>query len=398
MNIDFLKQTNRIDMRGYENKNFYIPIELRYTAIEEGIIVPGVYYGDSMTAGVMDSEGNLDAKSTYNELQFKGRKLPKLKAIYKPKKAVFLGTFFNIWGHAITEGLNKVWFTATSEFRNLQNSGADFVYVTVDNKKLPEYTRRILLLAGFDISSAIHITEPVQYDEVIVPDNSFIQKEDGRYYTSEYLETIKKIKDTITSNNGSKKTAEKLYFTRTHLKCRKDMGEGEIETLFKSEGYEIVAPEENEVEHNIYMLMNCEAFAATEGSVSQNSIFCNPDTKVTIIRKGNFYNTYQLALCDAAKVNAIYVDAHHSSMISKERPWDGPFYVCITKEMEKYFGKKIKHRAFWIKPDYWEYIISAESKKAGTAIKKFIKQSLHMDYKDKVILRSDSILKEVVSL
>ena len=67
-----------------------------------------------------------------------------------------------------------------------------------------------------------------------------------------------------------------------------------MENVFRKKGFKVFSPEELTVKQQIALLMNCDEFASTEGSCAHNSIFCKPGTKVLILRKADYANSYQI--------------------------------------------------------------------------------------------------------
>ena len=252
---------------------------------------------------------------------------------------IYMGYYNSCWGHAITDNIKKLWFLSTSECNELLRSGAKLVYITIDNAPMPEYVHRLFHLAGVNLNDFELITELTCFDRIIVPDNSFIADNGERYFTNEYKNTIKGIIHQVSTTSHSP-LPNKIYFTRTGIKNWRDTGEENIEKVFRKKGYAIISPEKHTVDEQILMLQHCTHFAATEGSISHNAVFCRPGTEVTIIRKCDNVNNYQMALNAAANVNVTYIDAHRSTLTPENAPWVGPFYLYVNKNLKRWAGTK----------------------------------------------------------
>lgn len=111
------------------------------------------------------------------------------------------------------------------------------------------------------------------------------------------------------------------------------------------------------------MYGHCKYFAATEGSISHNAIFCRPQTNVTIIRRSNLINRHQIAVNEIADLDVTYVDAHKSICLNEASPYSGPFYICLNKNIEQYAGKQFFRLPFWIDPLFYIYISIGNLKK-----------------------------------
>lgn len=186
------------------------------------------------------------------------------------------------------------------------------------------------------------------FDNVIVPDNSYLEVGLDRFATDEYIQTIKLIKDTVNEKineypdllqpieNILVTNPLKVYLTRTHLKGFRDIGELQVERLICKESVHSIAPEEYSVLQQLYILMNCNELITTEGSIAHNAVFCSPKTSVVILRKANYVNQHQLVVNEVADVNVTYIDANYSCFVGKGHEAEGPYYLCVTDELRDY--------------------------------------------------------------
>lgn len=270
------------------------------------------------------------------------------------KRVIFLGFLLTGFGHSYTDDLRKFWFLKTDEYKSLIRDGYEPVYTTTLNEPLPNAVLDVFSLAGIDISNAKHITQLTRFDEVIIPDNCYRAPSYGRVYCQEYIDLIDCIKSAVPC---SKKSIPKVYFTRSaySFKTHKDLGEKEIEKVFRKRGYTIVIPENHSVIEQIQMVRDCDHFAATEGSVSHLSLFCKPHTDVVIINKANYLNFHQVMVNEFADLNVTYIEAHHSSMANEKCPWWGPFYLCVNRYLERFVKRPILHIPYWARFSYWAY-------------------------------------------
>lgn len=276
------------------------------------------------------------------------------RAAHEHKKVIFLGFLLTGFGHSYTDDLRKLWFLDTEECKLMMANGWELVFTTSWNQALPAYVMEIMELAGYDISGARLVDELVGFDEVCIPDNSFVAAPHGRMYCPEYEKAIGRIIKNIPETQDKYK---KVYFSRSRFTkgTKKEYGEKKIERVFSKLGYSILFPEDYTIVKQIQMMRNCDSFAATEGSVAHLSLFCLPGTNVTIVNKANYLNFHQVMINEFSNLSVTYVEAHHSIKAKEESPWHGPFYLCINVFLERYYGKPILHLPYWIFPSYWEY-------------------------------------------
>ncbi len=339
----------------------YVPRELSVRKYKNAVIYP---FCGERRGEVVSSEGialSTDFPHTVSISDY-----PKEGVILKRKKAVVIGVFSVLgWGHCFTDHFNKLWYFTTDEFKKLQqNNNVDIVVVTITGK-IPGYMYTLFEYAGFDLHQAKIVTEPTEYEEVLIPDNCYYQIDDGwyRYYTDEYVSLLENMKARARSeatSHGNFIAPERIYITRTQgafSSAYRDVGEEVIEKEFRKLGYTIIAPEKHSVAEQIWMMMNVKDIVAADGSGCHATTFCNPGTKLTILMKADFLVMHQVTANQIAKANVTYVSVHHSIFVSKTAPWHGPFFLCITKNLERYVGHKIPHIPYFLRISFMMYCI-----------------------------------------
>lgn len=314
------------------------------TTLENACIIPSeVCDGELYSGGIVSYDGEFQQSSAWHEGCRKNSKHT-VNPPFRDETVVYLGCLYHIWGHAITDNLKKIWYL------RLHKQEHKCVYVTLNNAPLPQYIYELFALAGVNLSEAEHITETTKFKKIINPDNSIVNIDEERYYTDEYAQTIECIKSRIPET-----AVGKIYFTRTHLRNNRDIGEEHIEKLFRRKGYKIIAPEEYSIEEQLSMLKGCTAFAATEGSISHSSLFCKPETETTLLRKVDYINPYSCFINQMCLLNVTYIDVHHSTLSPRQYPWRGPFYLYITCGLSEYMGYYGIHIPYFMSVSWYEY-------------------------------------------
>ena len=262
---------------------------------------------------------------------------------------IYVGFIANCYGHFFTDGLRKLWFLKTEVAKNLILKGVELVYTSTS--PLPEVAFEIFSKAVGDDVRPKYVERLTRYDMVFVPDNCFEQGAICKMYHYEWAQMIERIKDVT-----PRKIVNKIYLTRTGWAGHRiEVGEKGLERVFKRMGYTIVFPEKLSFAEQIMMMQSASSVVATESSASHLVLFCRPQTEVIILCKSNYRNGYQELINEYADLNVTYIEAHHSSKASKKEPWEGPFYLCVTRYLEKYIGHPIVHFPYWLKISYWEY-------------------------------------------
>lgn len=240
---------------------------------------------------------------------------------------VYFGCFWNCWGHFFTDGLAKAWYLLTDEYKQKYKGKVKVAISFINNtyQSCPKPLLSLYQLLGVDESDIIVITQPTKFRSVIVPDNSLFFHNGTRHFTKEYIATIDAITDAVPANLDKK--YEKIYLSRTHFtKGNADFGERSLESVFKRLGYTIIHPQEYSVLEQIAIFKAAKSFVSTTGSLGHNSVFCNRNTEVILLRKCWATFDYQLVINEAKDLNVTYVDTHLTCFVN-DQPNNGPFYL-----------------------------------------------------------------------
>lgn len=340
-----------------EQKSHFYEFPLGCIHIENGTVLPGKDWTENglLYGGICDLKLNFIDQSGFREKGSLPYSYEEDKVCYKDEEVVFIGFFQNCYGHGITDHIKKLWFLRTAEYENLlsENNNLKIIYIVEKNAPLPSWQKEIFSLAGFDCSNWEQITEITRYKIIHIPFNSLVNDEEYRMFTPQFRSTIDLIKSKVAKR--VERPIKKVYFTRTGIDNKwRECGEERVERVFRKKGFTIIHPERLSVAEQISLLMECDEFASTEGSCAHNSIFCKPQTKVIILRKADYANSYQIMINEFASLDVVYIDAHHSSKADVMQPWHGPFYMYVSPYLRKYF-KLSKGLPFWSDPLYWIY-------------------------------------------
>jgi len=359
VNYSFVSPSGIEEVRTETSVLHKVERELQYSVIEHATIVPADRF---LYSGVLDSQGNTVVSGAFNEL-FQVRKIAESESVIcSDKVVVFIGILHNVWGHCLTDSLKKVWFLQTVTCKKLIENGVKVVYLLPDNEDIKPYALHFYQLAGLDLTSFEAVKSSTRFEKVIVPDNSLVcersQFNQWRLsYTQEFEDILSAIKKKlITCRTSHLAEYDKIYLTRTGVAANdREYGEKDIEKIFRSKGFKVISPEKYSFEEQFSLLSNCKEMAATEGSISHNALFCRPGTKLYLIRKSNYVNGYQTIINEIADLDVTYIDAHCSLPEVQYAAMYGPFYMCVTPELERFVGHRITHLPRWLHPSWWWY-------------------------------------------
>lgn len=321
------------------DKNYFVYKNLGFRIIERGTIVPFVNVDDNGRrvwefGGVVDKNGKF-IKSSVGKFGAETVYTPQSDVSYVPATVIYAGLFYPIWGHFITEGLRYFW-TFGNNFCREHFKNYALAYIPYELKYCIEEQknfRRLLEISGVDIDRLQPIDRPTQFENIILPDESFFLDNNGglRKFTDAYRETIDRVRNFALKNRTP--SAKKIFYFYGRLQ----FGEERLAEYFRGKGYEIISPESLTFDEQLNLLINAESFASTLGSSAHNSIFLRDDTEVILIpRAANRFTAYQPPIDQVHPLNVSYVD----SSLSTFEINNGPYCYIISRQLKNFFGEK----------------------------------------------------------
>lgn len=260
--------------------------------------------------------------------------------IYIEETVVYLGVLMYVWGHCLTDNMQRIWFLKSGIYER-KFSNCKLVYVPDHDGELPNNFKKLLEVIDIDTNKLIPIRENTKFKKLIIPEQCFFyaknETTEGRFFTEEYKSLIEMIKKYYIGRKTST-GIEKVYFSYSQYRKNKCFGEDRLEKFFEKQGYTIIAPEEKALEEQMNLLLNCKSFASTIGSCSHNIIFLNNNTEVILIPRAHYLTFYQVALNELNDLNITYIDCCLSVLVNKV-PCAGPYLFCVSDNLQRYFGR-----------------------------------------------------------
>lgn len=280
--------------------------------------------------GVLDSEGNYI--STFVEHVFGGKygyTTPK-KSVYE--EVIYIPVAPKQWGHFIIDVLCRFWWFDNEEYKKYK-----IAYISKDWSSdgiSGNYLEILQLLLGKDVKDRLlFITEPTAFEKILIPEPSFTF---GDNYHQEY----KSIIDSIIQNANlpSVNNLRKIYLSRTGIHQYTEVGEKEIEELFKQNGYAVIHPEQLTFFEQVQVLQEAEEIVGMSGSNMHNIIFARDNASITIINRAGAFNPPQIRIDKIKKANVTVLDAYDNDFYTKypHEYGSGPFLVGINDNVLEY--------------------------------------------------------------
>lgn len=339
-NLDYLYNPNAA--KKFFDKNYFIDKPLSFSVIENGtilphksVIIPGKkHFG---LGGIVDGNGKY-IKGSSLHYGVGGAYTPPQESIQrKSETVIYLGMFYRIWGHDLTDNIRRVWFLQSETFKH-DFKDCPLVYIPYEDGRLTVERqlnlKRLLEILGVDVDALQPITQPTRFDKIILPDGAFLSPHWSlKGFFAEYRETIDRVRD-FALKHRVPTSAKKIYFFYGR---KNQMGEERLADYFKSKGYAIVRPELLTLDEQLNLLINCESLASTVGSCAHNSLFLRDGTETILIpRAANTFAYYQEIINQIHPLNVNYVDSS-LSVLSRGTVY-GKFCFIISAQLKRFFG------------------------------------------------------------
>lgn len=326
--------------------------KLGYNIIEDGVVLPCVNAGSNWRTGggIISSDGYEDNSACYTYVRNFGcpYEYDKEKVERVNETVIYAGMFSRVWGHCITDNLSLIWFLKSEYYDEYKNS--KIIYTAPEGGLAPNFIE-LLRLAGIDASKFERIIKPTVFSRIILPEKCFftvgkIPDFSDRLTFSdcadmrvsgEYKKLIGDILNSVPEATDDK--YDKVYFSRARF-SKGDVGEYKLDKFFFSCGYTVIYPEKYTLVEQISILKRCNHFAATEGSVSHNSVFLKPNTEALLLVRGTCFTPHSFAVNAVNDVKATFISVTLSVLTNREWPNSGPHFYYVSDYLLKYFSKE----------------------------------------------------------
>lgn len=343
VNLDYLYNNNDAEINRLFNVERLVNKKLGFKVIENGMILPIKSFSGKVAGlrgvhgGIIDNNQKFVSSSFVTFRTDASYPIPPApeSIMHRSETVVYLGMFYPVWGHVLTDDICFLWFLKSDEYKS-HFKDCPLVYIpwSRTSETVNANFKRLLEILEINPESFKPITQPTQFAKIIVPDRSFsrIPRDMGKLFTNEYRDTIDRIR-TFALKNRTPTTSKKIYY----FYGSKQFGEERLAEYFRSKGYDIVRPERLTVDEQLNLLINCESFASTLGSVSHNALFLRDNSETILIPRAAFHSMYyQLAVDQVHPLNVNYVDSSLSLFYRNT----GPNCFIISKQLKKFFGDK----------------------------------------------------------
>ena len=347
-------------------ENHFSAKKLGFQVIENATVLPLIFENGKINyGGIVDGEKNFVERS-FIHIGRGESYIPQEKILQSSETVIYIGMMTNIWGHCLTDNIKRLWFLKSKFFKN-NFKRCQIIYLNTFSKFIPELLKLFKILE-VDVENWREIKQPTKFKKIILPDESFFldkgatknyncaiegspnnfRGNDCSFFTKEYVSAIDKIKN-FAQKNYSPLPQKKFFF----FYGKNQVGEENLANYFVGKGYQPVIPTNFSFEEQLNILLNCENFASTVGSISHNIIFMREKTQAILIpRRAAFLNIYQQALNQIRDMEIFYIDSAFSIFSRKHS--EGFCYI-ISEQLRKFFGDEITEK--YSEQDFYNFLL-----------------------------------------
>ena len=331
-NLDYLYNPDAV--KDKFDRNYFVDKKLGFSVIERGTVLPHKVNPGKFNwgkGGIVDSKNNYIKDSFVNNAAGAAY-TPTEEIQYNPSTVIYLGLFYPVWGHVILDDIRRVWFLKSDTFRReFKNCPLIYIPWTGSNLERQKNFRRLLEILEVDVDRLQPITQPTQFDKIILPDESIFMFDSRgiRNFTAEYRETIDRVRH-FALKHRTPTPFRKIYY----YYGRKQFGEERIAKYFMSKGYAVVQPEFLTTDEQLNLLINADVFASTVGSCAHNSIFLRDNAETVYIPRYANAVLVQPIIDQVHPVNATYIDSSFSVFNVRH----DLFCFVISEQLKRFFG------------------------------------------------------------
>jgi capsular polysaccharide biosynthesis protein len=304
--------------------------ELKLIMLRNALVIPSddlVFNGKrSFISEVRDSSDRLvrESMARMSELTITADKVSSLRNEAVPVDGTYLycGKFWSHYGHFTTETLSSLW---PYFIHNLDPKEIKPLYSALNNGtgiKLP-YIGTALHRIGIDPQEVVFAKKPLIIERLILPVPSARIHNLGQ----NYLHPAQDKAWSAISSNSQGPANKKIYLSRKLFKDKdKDKrplsNEEEIERLFKSQGFEIIYPEQLSFPEQIEIMRGSKVIAGPAGSNLLNAVYANAGTDIIVISPLSFNSRIMIMLADIKRFNAYFFFSRDENIRhDSEEPW-----------------------------------------------------------------------------
>ncbi|HIE55979.1 MAG TPA: DUF563 domain-containing protein, partial [Chromatiaceae bacterium] len=238
-------------------------------------------------AGIYDARGRLVAASLHQRRNKYFTAATPWELI-QPRNApilhgrhLYLGWFFDHYGHFILESLSRCWALAEA------GSVDGYLFHRPEtHRKAPAQLLRLLELLGIPQEKVRFIDSTTRFEELLVPSQQAVL---ARGISRETLDLYTRMAFRAWKQGGERRHNRSLYLSRRFLgsDMRQAANEWMLERSFRNEGYQVLHPHYMDGIDQLSIYYKAKRFAGLDGSGLHNILFAEAPEEMWILGTEN---------------------------------------------------------------------------------------------------------------
>lgn len=261
------------------------------------------------------------------------------KESYINDDAIYIGLYLPHWGHFLIDLMTRMWGVP-----KLTEANSNIKIAYIGEESFSGNCLQLIKALGVKDNQLMHVTKPVRFRKVYVPQQSFKSCE---WYTDEHvqmLDLVIKTELSDCSDISEKFRKDRIYFSRRKFgkAIRSEFGEEYFESVFENNGYQILSPEEMSLKEQIYVWNNAKKIVCINGTIPLNVLFSlNEDLDLTILNKTSIKHDNPYILLKMRNIKTTFINIYKEPFEGFPKSLgEGPFLLWPTSEFSNYCTNK----------------------------------------------------------
>ncbi len=316
-------------------KKYLSERKLNITELKNGVVLPIITINGVNCGGVCDEKYNFVAghlcAPTGNQKAwgiFRSY-IPDQEPEYIDETVVFGGAMFDHPGHLMYEMLcQRLWWCVQNPDSNLRIA---ICFTWGDGKAT--FIKQFLELLKIDLNRVIFIEKPLQFKNIIIPDQSMYPFYGDTPYdmTKEYISVYEQMYKNLVPGKD-----KKIYLSKLKTGKQDIINEKYFADFYRRKGFRIVDPEDYTIKEKVEILAGADEIVSNIGTNSLYVVFCKPNARITITTRVNDEIMDCQALAHETRgIKDFYIVDVSLDFLHKQRVW-GTNILGVTNEWKQY--------------------------------------------------------------
>ncbi|AHX61736.1 glycosyltransferase family 61 protein [Aeromonas media] len=225
----------------------------------------------------------------------------------------FIGSIHHHFGHFLVEGLSRLW-----AIKYIPEDIRENLQYIIYEESIKDYALKVLSKMGITADNIVFAPKHAILERVFVPDVSYKTHHWASHHQSDVYNLL------MTSVKADENSGKYIYLSRKNTPDRPLANELELERKLQDLGFDIVSPEQLDIESQLSIMKSAKVVVGPVGSQMYLSSFLTPKTHVVVCAPSNFYLPDDLLLSSIKGTNlsVLIGSAIDLSKPKRNRGWE----------------------------------------------------------------------------